>query len=215
MATLKAKVIDGAGKSTGDRELPEEIFGGNINVPLMHQVVTAQLAEARSGTASTKTRSEVRGGGKKPWRQKGTGRARHGSSRSPIWVGGDVVFGPHPRSYSKKVNKKMRAAALRSALAAKAGDGRIWVLDGFTETKTKAAAAALKAAGIEGRVLLVLDPQDESSSVVDRSFRNLGKAAFSLVGSVGTYDVLVADAVIFTSSAFDRFTGKSKQEVGS
>ena len=215
MATLKAKVIDGAGKSTGDRELPEEIFGGNINVPLMHQVVTAQLAEARSGTASTKTRSEVRGGGKKPWRQKGTGRARHGSSRSPIWVGGGVVFGPHPRSYSKKVNKKMRAAALRSALAAKAGDGRIWVLDGFTETKTKAAAAALKAAGIEGRVLLVLDPQDENSSVVDRSFRNLGKAAFSLVGSVGTYDVLVADAVIFTSSAFDRFTNKSKEGVTS
>lgn len=211
MAKLKATVIDGAGKSTGDRELPEEIFGGNVNVPLMHQVVTAQLAEARSGTASTKTRSEVRGGGKKPWRQKGTGRARHGSSRSPIWVGGGVVFGPHPRSYSKKVNKKMRAAALRSALAAKAGDGRIWVLDGFTETKTKAAAAALKAAGIEGRVLLVLDPADEGSHTVDRSFRNLGKAAFSLVGSIGTYDVLVADAVIFTSSAFDRFTSRTKE----
>ena len=215
MAKLKAKVIDGAGKSTGDRELPEEIFGGDVNVPLMHQVVTAQLAEARSGTASTKTRSEVRGGGRKPWRQKGTGRARHGSSRSPIWVGGGVVFGPHPRSYSKKVNKKMRAAALRSALAVKAGDGRIWVLDGFTETKTKAAAAALKAAGIDGRVLLVLDPQDENSSIVDRSFRNLGKAAFSLVGSIGTYDVLVADAVIFTSAAFDRFTGKAKEGVAS
>ena len=215
MASLKAKVIDGAGKSSGDRDLPEEIFGGEVNVPLMHQVVTAQLAEARSGTASTKTRSEVRGGGKKPWRQKGTGRARHGSTRSPIWVGGGVVFGPHPRSYSVKVNKKMRAAALRSAMADKATNGGIWVLDGFSETKTKAAAAALKAAGIEGRVLVVLDPQDEGSATVDKAFRNLGKAAFSLVGSVGTYDVLVADAVIFTSSAFDRFTNRTKEGASS
>jgi large subunit ribosomal protein L4 len=210
---LKAKVIDGAGKSTGDRDLPEEIFGGDINVSLMHQVVTAQLAEARSGTASTKKRSEVRGGGAKPWRQKGTGRARHGSSRSPIWTGGGVVFGPKPRSYSQKVNKKMRAAALRSALADKASEGQVWVLDGFSETKTKAAAAALKAAGIEGRVLVVLDPEDESSASVDRAFRNLGKAAFSLAGSLGTYDVLVADALVFTSGAFDRFTSPKKEEV--
>src|SRR5688500_2776552 len=214
MATVKAKVLDGTGKSTGDKKLPAEIFGGEINVPLMHQVVTAQLAAARTGTASTKTRSEVRGGGKKPWRQKGTGRARHGSSRSPIWAGGGVVFGPHPRSYSVKVNKKMRAAALRSALADKAGSGAVWVLDGFTETKTKAAAATLKAAGIEGRVLVVLDPQDEGSTTVDRAFRNLDKAGFSLVGSIGTYDVLVAEAIIFTSAAFDRFTsGKKKEEV--
>lgn len=211
MAKLQAKVIDGTGKSSGNRDLPEEIFGGPVNVPLMHQVVTAQLAEARSGTASTKTRSEVRGGGKKPWRQKGTGRARHGSIRSPIWVGGGVVFGPHPRSYSVKVNKKMRAAALRSALADKANDGGIWVLDGFSETKTKAAAAALKAAGIEGRVLIVLDPEDEGSATVDRAFRNLDDAAFSLVGSLGTYDVLVAEALIFTTSAFDRFTNKATE----
>ena len=211
MASLKAKVIDGAGKSAGDRDLPEEIFGGEINVPLMHQVVTAQLAEARSGTASTKKRSEVRGGGAKPWRQKGTGRARHGSSRSPIWVGGGVVFGPKPRSYAVKVNKKMRAAALRSALADKATAGAVWILDGFTETKTKAAAAALKAAEIQGRVLVVLDPEDEGSRSVDRAFRNLDKAAFSLVGSVGTYDVLVADAIVFTSAAFDRFTSPKKE----
>lgn len=211
MAKLQAKVIDGTGKGTGNRDLPEEIFGGPVNVPLMHQVVTAQLAEARSGTASTKTRSEVRGGGKKPWRQKGTGRARHGSIRSPIWVGGGVVFGPHPRSYSVKVNKKMRAAALRSALADKANDGGVWVLDGFSETKTKAAAAALKAAGIEGRVLIVLDPEDESSTTVDRAFRNLDDAAFSLVGSLGTYDVLVAEALIFTTAAFDRFTNKTRE----
>lgn len=212
MAALKAKVIDGTGKSTGDRTLPEELFGGQVNTALMHQVVTAQLAEARAGTASTKKRSEVRGGGAKPWRQKGTGRARHGSTRSPIWTGGGVVFGPKPRSYSVKVNKKMRAAALRSALADKAQADRIWILDGFTETKTKAAAATLDAAGIEGRLLVVLDPQDDGSAAVDRAFRNLDKAAFSLVGSLGTYDVLVADALIFTSGAFDRLTS-SQEEV--
>src|SRR5918992_5755552 len=128
MATkLQAKVIDGAGKSTGNQALPEELFGGEVNVPLIHQVVTEQFAEGRSGTASTKKRSEVRGGGQKPWRQKGTGRARHGSTRSPLWVGGGVVFGPKPRDHSVKVNKKMRAAALRSALADKAADGRIFV----------------------------------------------------------------------------------------
>src|ERR671916_489385 len=141
MATkLKATVIDGAGKSTGSHDLPEELFGGEINVPLMHQVVTAQLAEARSGTASTKTRSEVRGGGQKPWRQKGTGRARHGSIRSPIWVGGGAVFGPKPRDHSVRVNRKMRKAALRSALADKASLGGIWVVDGWSEPRTAVAA---------------------------------------------------------------------------
>ena len=210
MAKPKATVIDGTGKSTGNQNLAEEIFGGEVNVPLIHQVVTAQLAEARSGTASTKTRSEVRGGGQKPWRQKGTGRARHGSSRSPIWVGGGVVFGPKPRDHSVKVNKKMRAAALRSALADKAGDGRIFVIDGFTDTKTKAAAAALKAAEIEGRVLVVLDPDDETSVSVDRAFRNLSNAAFTLYGSLGTYDVVVADAIVFTKSALDRFSNRGK-----
>lgn len=210
MAKPKATVIDGTGKSTGNQNLAEEIFGGEVNVPLIHQVVTAQLAEARSGTASTKTRSEVRGGGQKPWRQKGTGRARHGSSRSPIWVGGGVVFGPKPRDHSVKVNKKMRAAALRSALADKAGDGRIFVIDGFTDTKTKAAAAALKAAEIEGRILVVLDPDDETSVSVDRAFRNLSNAAFTLYGSLGTYDVVVADAIVFTKSALDRFSNRGK-----
>ena len=208
MAAVKAKVIDGTGKSTGDKALPEELFGGEINVGLMHQVVTAQLAAARSGTASTKTRSEVRGGGSKPWRQKGTGRARHGSSRSPIWVGGGVVFGPHPRDYTQRLPKKMRKAALRSALADKANAGQVFILDGFSETKTKAAAETLKSAGIEGKVLLVLDPADEGSRTVDRAFRNLGNAAFSLIGSLSTYDVLVADALVFTSSAFDTYTNK-------
>lgn len=212
MAGLEAKVIDASGSVTGSRDLPAERFGGEVNVALMHQVVTAQLAAARSGTSSTKTRSEVRGGGKKPWRQKGTGRARHGSIRSPIWVGGGAVFGPKPRDHSVTVPKKMRKAALRSALAVKAADGRVFILDGFSDTKTKAAAQALEGAGIEGRVLLVLDPQDEGSRVVDRAFRNLGNAAFSLTGALSTYDVLVADAVLFTSGAFDRYTGAGSSE---
>jgi large subunit ribosomal protein L4 len=205
-ASLKAKVIDGVGKAAGDRALPEELFGGEINAAAMHEVVTAQLAAARSGTASTKTRSEVRGGGAKPWRQKGTGRARHGSSRSPIWVGGGVVGGPKPRDYSVRVNKKLRKTALRSALADKAVNSKVWILDGFSESTTKAAATALSAAGIDGRVLVVLDPRDESSITVDRAFRNLATAAFSLVGSLSTYDVLVADDIVFTSGAFDTFT---------
>ncbi len=207
-----AKVLDPSGAAAGERELPEELFGGDVNTAVMHQVVTAQLAAARSGTASTKTRSEVRGGGEKPWRQKGTGRARHGSIRSPIWVGGGVVFGPKPRDHSVRVNKKMRKAALRSALADKAASGRVFILEGFEETKTRAAAACLEAAEVAGRVLVVLDPADERSVTVDRAFRNLAGVAFSLYGALATYDVLTADAVIFTSSAFDRYTGRREEE---
>ena len=209
---LKAKIIDATGKSTGTRDLPEELFGGEVNVPLMHQAVRAQLAGIRSGTASTKTRSEVRGGGKKPWRQKGTGRARHGSSRSPIWVGGGTVFGPKPRDYSMRLPKKMRAAALRSALASKADDGNVWILDGFTEPKTKSANGVLRAAGIEGRVLVVVNSEDEGALNVHKAFRNLAAAAFSYERSLSTYEVLLADAIVFTSPAFDAFTsgGASK-----
>ena len=212
---VKAKVIDGAGAVTSERTLPDELFGAPVNVPLMHQVVTAQLAAARSGTASTKTRSEVRGGGQKPWRQKGTGRARHGSSRSPIWVGGGAVFGPKPRDYTVRLPKKMRKAALRSALSTKATDGNVWVLDGFDEPRTRAAAAALKAAGIDGRLLVVLDPADEGSETVDRAFRNLANVAFSLHSSLSTYDVLVADSILFTTSALDRLTGVDDGRSGS
>jgi large subunit ribosomal protein L4 len=209
MAT--ATIIDGTGKSVGTRDLPDGLFGGAVNPAVMHQVVTAQLAAARSGTASTKKRSEVRGGGQKPWRQKGTGRARHGSIRSPLWVGGGVVFGPKPRSFVQRLPKKMRRAALRSALADKAGDGRIWILDGFSEPRTKAAAAALEAAGLAGgRVLVVLDADDPQAEAVDRAFRNLPKAAFALHGSLATYDVLVADAVVFTAPAYERFVARNE-----
>ena len=196
---LRATVIGSA--ESGTRDLPEDLFGGTINPPLMHQVMVAQLAAARAGTADSKTRSEVRGGGAKPWRQKGTGRARHGSSRSPLWVGGGTIFGPKPRSYSQRTPKKMKKAALRSALAGKALAGAIYVLDGFEETKTKAAAALLASAGIEGKVLIVLDPAEDASARVDRAFRNLSRVAFSLYGSLSTYDVLVADSLVFTSGA--------------
>lgn len=201
--------MDGSGENLGEVELPEELFGGIVNTDVMHQVATAQLAAARSGTASTKTRSEVRGGGQKPWRQKGTGRARHGSIRSPIWVGGGVVFGPKPRDYTRRVPKKMRRAALRSALASKASEGRVAVLEDFSEAKTRAAASLLAKAGITGRILIVLDPKDEVSARVDRAFRNLAGSAFSLYGSLATYDVLVADAVIFTRGAFDAYTDQN------
>jgi large subunit ribosomal protein L4 len=203
----KAAVFDANGKKLSDVDLPEELFGGDVNAALMHQVVSAQRAAARSGTASTKTRSEVRGGGTKPWRQKGTGRARHGSIRSPIWVGGGTVFGPTPRDHSLHVNKKMKKGALRSALADKATANKIFILDAFDEQRTKAAEAWLKAVDVSGRVLVVLDPQDDRSRTVDRAFRNLEKVAFALYGSLATYDVLVADALVFTKSAFDKFTG--------
>jgi large subunit ribosomal protein L4 len=207
---VKANVIDSTGAISGRRDLPDELFGAEINEPVVHQVVTAQLAAARSGSASTKTRSEVRGGGSKPWRQKGTGRSRHGSIRSPLWTGGGAVFGPKPRDYSVRVNKKMRKLALRSALADKARNDGVWILESFAEPKTRAAAACLRSAGIRGRVLLVLDPDDDNGMIVDRAFRNLDGVAFSLYGSLSTYDVVVADAVVFTGSAFDAYTRRAR-----
>jgi large subunit ribosomal protein L4 len=203
----QAKVIDGAGSTTQQRDLPEELFGGTVNPAVLHQVVTAQRAAARAGSASTKTRSEVRGGGQKPWRQKGTGRARHGSIRSPMWVGGGAVFGPKPRDHLVRVNRKMRRAALRSALGERARQGRLWVLDGFDGAKTRAAAACLRGADITGRVLIVLDAEDAQSAQFDRAFRNLERVAFSLYGALSAHDVLVADHVLFTASALDRYTG--------
>lgn len=206
----QAKIIDNVGKVTGNQDLPDALFGGEVNTALLHQVVTAQLAGIRSGTASTKTRSEVRGGGKKPWRQKGTGRARHGSTRSPIWVGGGTVFGPKPRSYAQKLPKKMRQAALRSALASKAGDGSVWILDGFTEPKTKAAAACLKAAEIGGRALIVVNGDDEGAENVHKAFRNLGRSAFCYDRSLNTHDVLRADHIVFTKAAYDNFVQRAE-----
>jgi large subunit ribosomal protein L4 len=204
-----AAIIDASGTKTGEQSLDESLFGGEVNNAVLHQVVTAQLAAARSGTASTKTRSEVRGGGRKPWRQKGTGRARHGSIRSPLWVGGGSVFGPKPRSYVQRINKKVRLSALKSALADKAESGSVFILDGFDQTKTKAAEECLKQAGITGRVLVVLEPSAEGDQAVDIAFRNLARSAFSLQGSLAAYDVVAADSILFTSGSYQSFVERA------
>jgi large subunit ribosomal protein L4 len=182
--------------------LPEGIFGIQPNVPVMHQVVTAQLAAARSGTHSTKSRAEVSGGGAKPWKQKGTGRARQGSSRAPHWRGGGVAHGPHPRSYRQRTPKKMVWLALRSALSDRAASSMVTVVDdwAFAAPKTKDAVAGLKAAGVADgeRVLVVLARDDETAW---KSFRNLGdRVGLVSPEELNTYDVLVADRVIFTAT---------------
>jgi large subunit ribosomal protein L4 len=191
-------------------DLPEAIFGIQPNVPVMHQVVTAQLAAARSGTHSTKTRAEVSGGGAKPWRQKGTGRARQGSSRSPQWRGGGVAHGPQPRSYRQRTPKKMVWLALRSALSDRAASGMVTVVDdwNFAAPRTKDAVAALKATGVADteRVLVVLGRDDETAW---KSFRNLGdQVDIVSVEELNTYDVLVADRVIFTSATLGALSAR-------
>jgi large subunit ribosomal protein L4 len=186
-----------SGSTAGSVDLDESIFGIEPNVPVMHQVVTAQLAKRRAGTQSTKTRAEVRGGGAKPWKQKGTGRARQGSTRSPQWVGGGVALGPKPRSYAQKTPKKMVRLALRSALSDRASDGKVVVIDGwsFEAPSTKGAVAALAALGVEGRVLVVLSRDDIDAW---KSFRNLPQVHVLAAGELNTYDVLVNDYVVFT-----------------
>jgi large subunit ribosomal protein L4 len=189
-----------AGIPAGTVTLSESIFGVQPNVPVMHQVVTAQLAGARSGTQSTLTRAEVRGGGKKPWRQKGTGRARQGSIRAPHWVGGGVALGPKPRKYDQKTPKKMVALALKGALSDRASEGKVLVVDqwSFEKPSTKTAKAALVALGInDDRVLIVLSREDED---VYKSFRNLPEVQCMLAGELNTYDVLNNDWVVFTKA---------------
>ncbi len=194
---MKVDVKDLKGKGAGSAELDESWFGLEPNLPVMHQVVTAQLAAKRAGTQSTKTRSEVRGGGAKPWRQKGTGRARQGSSRAPHWVGGGVTHAPKPRSYAQKTPKKMIRLALRSALSDRAADGKIAVLDAwsFEAPSTKSAVAALNGLGVDGRVLVVLGDDDENAW---RSLRNLQRVHPISPGELNAYDVLVSDWVVFT-----------------
>jgi large subunit ribosomal protein L4 len=190
-------VLSTSGKKAGTVELDESYFGIEPNVAVMSQVVTAQLAARRAGTQSTKTRREVRGGGAKPWAQKGTGRARAGSSSSPIWRGGGVALGPKPRSYAQKTPKKMVRLALRSALSDRAAEGKVIVVDGWDwETpKTKDARAALAALGAEGRVLVVLTDGD---GVAARSFRNLPEVQLINARELNAYDVLVNDTIVFT-----------------
>ena len=188
------------GSSLGAITLDDAVFGIEPNVPVMHQVVTAQLAAKRQGTQSTKTRSEVRGGGAKPWKQKGTGRARAGSSRSPIWRGGGVALGPKPRKYDQKTPKKMKRLALASALSDRAAESKVIVVDewAFDVPSTKAALAALGALEVQGRVLVVLRPDDTNAWL---SFRNLPEVHVISDGELNTYDVLLSDVVVFTNAS--------------
>lgn len=208
----KAELYASDGTRQGEVNLDADVFGVEPNIPVLHQVVTAQLAAARSGTASTKTRSDVRGGGRKPWRQKGLGRARQGSIRAPQWVGGGVVFGPHPRDYSQRTPKKMKKLALRSALSARAGEGGIKVVEtlDWTEPKTKTARALLASLEATGKVLVVLGPTDK---VAERSFRNLPQVVVTRSGQLNAYDVLWAETVLFTTDTLGSVAGPGSYDV--
>ena len=188
-------------------DLDPAVFGIEPNVAVMHQVVTAQLANRRAGTQSTKTRAEVSGGGAKPWKQKGTGRARQGSNRAPHWRGGGVALGPKPRSYAQNTPKKMVRLALRSALSDRHAEQRVVVVDswGWDGPSTKNAKAALEALGVSGKVLVVLQRADES---VWKSFRNLANVHVLDVGELNTYDVLANDWVVFTTSTLPASGGQ-------
>ncbi len=201
-------VLDGQGGKQGSVELPAELFDVTANIPLIHQVVVAQLAAARQGTHSTKTRAEVRGGGAKPYRQKGTGRARQGSIRAPQYVGGGVVHGPTPHGYAQRTPKKMIAAALRGALSDRARDGRVHVLSQLVPgdtPSTKAALTALAAATNSVKVLVVLERDDD---VAWLSLRNAATVHALAVDQLNTYDVLVNDEVVFTAAALEAFIAR-------
>ena len=196
--SVDVRTVDGS--VSGSVTLDDAIFGVTPNIAVMHQVVTAQLAAARSGTQSTKTRAEVSGGGKKPFRQKGTGRARQGSTRAPHWTGGGVALGPKPRSYSQRTPRKMIQLALRSALSDRASEDRVMVIAEWpwTEPKTAVARAAVEALGLDGRVLVVLDRNDDDSAY--KSFRNLPLTQVILTGELNAYDVLCNDWIVFTKA---------------
>ena len=200
-------VLDASGSKTGSRDLPASLFEATVSVPLMHQVVVAGLAGIRAGTHSTKTRGEVRGGGRKPWRQKGTGRARQGSIRSPQWVGGGVAHGPRPHDHELRVNKKMKRGAMRSALTDALQSGKLVAVDAlsFETPKTADAVKILSALELTGKVLLVLpEPQD----IVERSFRNIPAVRIAYAPSLGVYELLAADRVLFTADALDILDAK-------
>ena len=198
-------VKNAKGRKAGSVELPADVFDVQVNVPLIHQVVVAQLAAARQGTHSTKTRGEVRGGGRKPYRQKGTGRARQGSIRAPQFTGGGIVHGPTPRDYAQRTPKKMKAAALRGALSDRARHGRVHVIAGFVEgdvPSTKAALAALGAVTDRDNVLVVAARGDE---ITVKSLRNVPQVHLIAADQLNTYDVLCSDDVVFTQSALEAF----------
>lgn len=204
-------ILSPAGEKTGTVELPAEIFDVQVSVPLIHQVVVAQLAAARQGTHKTKTRGEVRGGGKKPYRQKGTGRARQGSTRAPQFAGGGTVHGPVPRDYAQRTPKKMKAAALRGALSDRARHGRVHAVSGVVESEvsTKAAKALLGKVSERKHVLLVAERSDEQTWL---SARNLPQVHILEPGQLNTYDVLVSDDVVFTKAALESFVAGPKAD---
>ena len=205
MPTIDVRAADGS--TAGSVDLPADVFDVQANIALMHQVVVGQQAAARRGTHDTKTRGEVSGGGKKPYRQKGTGRARQGSTRSPQFAGGGVAHGPTPRKYDQRTPKKMKAAALRGALSDRARADRVHVIESFVDgdvPSTRDALAALGAATKARKVLVVLDRDD---IVGFKSLRNIPSVHVLDAGQLNTYDVLVADAVVFTKEALDEFLG--------
>jgi len=211
-------VMTPQGKASGKIELPAEVFDVAVNIPLIHQVVVAQLAAARQGTHSTKTRAEVSGGGRKPHKQKGTGRARQGSIRAPQYTGGGISHGPQPRSYDQRTPKKMKSAALRGALSDRAREGRIHIVSELVSgdvPSTKGATATLKALNVEGQVLIVLTREE---AVAWLSLRNLGDVSIVAPDQLNTYDVLISDHLVFTQTAYDIFVagpvkGKSSKAV--
>ncbi|GAB3559155.1 50S ribosomal protein L4 [Spelaeicoccus albus] len=212
-------VLDAAGKKNGTVDLPAEVFAVQTNVPLIHQVVVGQLAAARQGTHQTKNRSAVRGGGKKPYKQKGTGNARQGSIRAPQYAGGGIVHGPQPRDYTKRTPKKMKAAALRGALSDRARLERVFVVSALVEgdkPSTKAAVAALNALSPRSHKLVVVNRDDQLTWL---SVRNIPEVHVLTPGQLNTYDVLISDDVVFTKAALDTFLagppkGKSASAVG-
>lgn len=198
-------VLDATGKKSGTAELPADVFGVATNVPLIHQVVVAQLAAARQGTHKAKTRSEVRGGGRKPYRQKGTGNARQGSIRAPQYAGGGIVHGPVPRDYSQRTPKKMKAAALRGALSDRARLDRVFVVSGLIDgdvPSTKQARTALTNLSDRANKLVVVERADELTYL---SVRNLPKVHVLPADQLNTYDVLMADDIVFTEGALATF----------
>ncbi|GAB2534422.1 50S ribosomal protein L4 [Brachybacterium huguangmaarense] len=208
-ANQTVDVLDTAGKKSGTAELPASIFDVQTNVPLIHQVVVAQQAAARQGTHKVKTRGEVSGGGKKPWKQKGTGRARQGSTRAPQWAGGGVVHGPVPRDYSQRTPKKMKAAALRGALSDRARNGRIHVVSALLEgtaPSTKLAQKTLSAVSDRKHLLVVIRRGDEAGAL---SSRNLPNAHVLYADQLNTYDVMISDDVVFTSGALEDFVASA------
>jgi large subunit ribosomal protein L4 len=210
MATLKLR--SAGGRASGNVEVDDALFGIEPNMAVMHQVVTAQLAARRSGTQSTKTRADVAGGGAKPWRQKGTGRARQGSIRSPQWRGGGVALGPKPRSYKQRTPKKMIRLALASALSDRRADDKVVVLKdwGLGDTpSTKTVVGVLDKLGVDGRVLVVLDRDD---TVAIKSLRNLPNVHLLEAGQLNAYDVLVSDWVVFTEAALPKKAEATPQD---